>query len=304
MVEAGGAADDSFAPHEVIQALAVRPPFPHAAVEAARAQRAAVTPGFIEAIEECSAGGEDLLLQGEALLLIFHLLGEWQEKSAYRPLVALLRRCPEVADYWLGDTITETARRVLASVCDSDPQPLFELALDTEADEYARSAALEALAIAVGHGKLEAAPVALFLRDCFTDLQPQRDNFAWYGWQSAIALLGLMELRSLVKKAFDRRYIPMIYLAYDDFLDDLRDSIGIDGSYTWLDDDRQGLFSDAVAELHDWPCFSPEVAGEVPSILDIMAEHPQPSRNANRDVGRNDPCPCGSGRKFKKCCGG
>jgi hypothetical protein len=21
-------------------------------------------------------------------------------------------------------------------------------------------------------------------------------------------------------------------------------------------------------------------------------------------VGRNDPCPCGSGKKFKKCCGG
>jgi len=22
-----------------------------------------------------------------------------------------------------------------------------------------------------------------------------------------------------------------------------------------------------------------------------------------RKVGRNDPCPCGSGRKYKKCCG-
>ena len=22
------------------------------------------------------------------------------------------------------------------------------------------------------------------------------------------------------------------------------------------------------------------------------------------DVGRNDPCPCGSGKKFKKCCAG
>jgi uncharacterized protein YecA (UPF0149 family) len=22
-----------------------------------------------------------------------------------------------------------------------------------------------------------------------------------------------------------------------------------------------------------------------------------------RDVGRNDPCPCGSGKKFKRCCG-
>jgi uncharacterized protein YecA (UPF0149 family) len=25
--------------------------------------------------------------------------------------------------------------------------------------------------------------------------------------------------------------------------------------------------------------------------------------HAGPKVGRNDPCPCGSGRKFKKCCG-
>lgn len=25
--------------------------------------------------------------------------------------------------------------------------------------------------------------------------------------------------------------------------------------------------------------------------------------NQNKDIGRNDPCPCGSGKKFKKCCG-
>jgi hypothetical protein len=29
----------------------------------------------------------------------------------------------------------------------------------------------------------------------------------------------------------------------------------------------------------------------------------QPFRNANPKVGRNDPCTCGSGKKFKKCCG-
>ncbi|HET6423781.1 MAG TPA: preprotein translocase subunit SecA [Planctomycetaceae bacterium] len=28
-----------------------------------------------------------------------------------------------------------------------------------------------------------------------------------------------------------------------------------------------------------------------------------PIRNAGQKVGRNDPCPCGSGKKFKKCCG-
>jgi len=27
------------------------------------------------------------------------------------------------------------------------------------------------------------------------------------------------------------------------------------------------------------------------------------NRDANKSVGRNDPCPCGSGRKYKNCCG-
>ena len=29
----------------------------------------------------------------------------------------------------------------------------------------------------------------------------------------------------------------------------------------------------------------------------------QPKVNKNKKVGRNDPCPCGSGKKYKKCCG-
>ncbi|HPR83636.1 MAG TPA: preprotein translocase subunit SecA [Pontiellaceae bacterium] len=30
---------------------------------------------------------------------------------------------------------------------------------------------------------------------------------------------------------------------------------------------------------------------------------PQPIRHTGPETGRNDPCPCGSGKKFKKCCG-
>ncbi len=29
---------------------------------------------------------------------------------------------------------------------------------------------------------------------------------------------------------------------------------------------------------------------------------PEPLRNTGKKVGRNDPCPCGSGRKYKVCC--
>ena len=34
-----------------------------------------------------------------------------------------------------------------------------------------------------------------------------------------------------------------------------------------------------------------------------VPEKGQPVRREQPKVGRNDPCPCGSGKKFKKCCG-
>ncbi|HEY3359670.1 MAG TPA: SEC-C metal-binding domain-containing protein [Polyangia bacterium] len=39
----------------------------------------------------------------------------------------------------------------------------------------------------------------------------------------------------------------------------------------------------------------------------LAAAYPEVPRTVRRDgpkVGRNDPCPCGSGKKYKKCCGG
>jgi hypothetical protein len=41
---------------------------------------------------------------------------------------------------------------------------------------------------------------------------------------------------------------------------------------------------------------SPAVTGYVPEADNIPATNPW------RHVGRNDPCPCGSGKKAKRCC--
>ena len=41
------------------------------------------------------------------------------------------------------------------------------------------------------------------------------------------------------------------------------------------------------------------------SIATVMAEHEsdEPELTDEAKVGRNDPCPCGSGKKYKRCCG-
>ena len=38
------------------------------------------------------------------------------------------------------------------------------------------------------------------------------------------------------------------------------------------------------------------------AFLDSMAAKPKPVVRPSEKIGRNDPCPCGSGRKYKKCC--
>lgn len=41
------------------------------------------------------------------------------------------------------------------------------------------------------------------------------------------------------------------------------------------------------------------VSSDEPPLPDVPVEQ----AHGERAVGRNDPCPCGSGKKFKKCCG-
>ena len=41
---------------------------------------------------------------------------------------------------------------------------------------------------------------------------------------------------------------------------------------------------------------------DLDAIEDRPAADGRPYLNPLRDVGRNDPCPCGSGKKYKKCC--
>lgn len=75
----------------------------------------------------------------------------------------------------------------------------------------------------------------------------------------------------------------------------------------------EGDFSVDQDELTRTPAMRAELALQIPQAVLDMHEHWLPLRLAvyQREVaksmqprvGRNEPCPCGSGKKFKKCCG-
>jgi hypothetical protein len=280
---------------------------PVEAIRAAEADHAAVVPAFLQAIEDYVSADETARTKPWPIFFIFHLLGSWREKSAYRPLVKLLR-CPrDDIDGVLGDAITETSARIIATVFDGDPQPLYDAILDTETDEFVRSALCDTLAIVTLQGELPRSEAARFLASCFTDVEPKRDCFVWHGWQSAVAALGLAELRPMVKQGFDRGSIDPSWLSFKDFEEDLDAALARPEEAPLWFVEQFPPFDDVVEEFASWPSFKEGerererlALGAYRSSWDGSDDGP--AINPLRDVGRNDPCPCGSGKKFKKCC--
>jgi hypothetical protein len=208
----------------IIDELADYKVFPVAAIRAARTNREALAPRFIQAFEEFRQGmNQDHV--GSLLFLAFHLLGEWRERSAYRPLTRLLRSPSKQVELILGDAITETSHRVMAAVFDGTLQPLYELILDPAANEFVRSRMCEAVAMLTLRGEMRREEAASFLRACFAYLTPEQDCFVWKGWQEAIALLGLVELKPLVEEAFERGSMDSCGLRLEHFDKDLEHAL-------------------------------------------------------------------------------
>lgn len=73
--------------------------------------------------------------------------------------------------------------------------------------------------------------------------------------------------------------------------------ISNDSDYTyWYPNEHKCSFATPAKDLHN--------INKPVQKQDIEMQHKgTPIVRANAKIGRNDPCPCGSGKKYKKCCG-
>jgi len=65
--------------------------------------------------------------------------------------------------------------------------------------------------------------------------------------------------------------------------------------------DEQRRATAPVSYRHD--AIPSPTAGEAPDEVEVAAESEKPFVREGRKVGRNEPCPCGSGKKYKQCHG-
>ena len=61
---------------------------------------------------------------------------------------------------------------------------------------------------------------------------------------------------------------------------------------------------ESIFEANGWKFIIELAPDKAEDIEDLeMLLHPPKTMIAEKKVGRNEPCPCGSGKKYKKCCG-
>ncbi len=298
---------------QILDRLSHYSDLPVEALRAAGENREVVLPTFIAEIDGFVAALPEERSGRNPLFFIFHLLGSWREKSAYRSLARLLRLPRAEVRKALGEAITSTSHQVMAAVFDGDPRPLYDVIQDDRADEFSRSRMLETLAMATLAGRARREETKEFLATCWDELQPREDCFVWNGWQSAIAMLGLSELRPLVLRAFAHGEIDQAWLEVRHFERDLKYALQNNGRFSDRQAKEYRLFGDTIEELQSWYGFLPKprvprpwehqrTSNEIARLYADWELRPSTTTNPTRDIGRNNPCPCGSGKKFKRCC--
>ena len=274
-------------------------------------------PGLLAVLERFADGTDRSEGTADAVFYILHLAGEKRETRAFGPLSRLARDA-EALEAALGEATTTTLKGILIGTYDGDLDQLKGVIEAEEADEVVRSEALEVLAYLAATGRVDREEVKGYLRRLHDALEPQEARWVWSGWALAVAHLGLEELAGLVRKAFRRGLIDPMDMGYDHFRRELERTLADPERMAGFRRDRIAPLDDAIGELSGWYGFSEEAKREAerwaagsaaaPAILpelpdpDFASQPPLPAVNPFKGVGRNDPCPCGSGRKFKKCC--
>jgi hypothetical protein len=265
-------------------------------------------PELLSVLERYTSGADRSDEAARAVLFILHLAGEKQDTRAFS-LLCRLAQDGEAVEAALGDGTTITLKQILISTYDGNLDTLKGLIEAAEADEFVRAEAMEALAYLTATGRIPREETEAYLTRLYDTLQPQQESFVWSGWVLAIALLGLEALSGVVRHAFERGLIDPMVMGYDDFRRDLERTLADPARMAGFEYDQIGPLEDAIGELSGWYAFSDAAQQDqerwAPSPEDAglaYADTPLPFVDPFKGVGRNDPCPCGSGKKFKKCC--
>jgi uncharacterized protein len=188
---------------DIIAALASAQSPPRTALRHAVERADEIAPAVIDVVEQ-AARGVFLMPQQENLLFWgIHAVAAAKRTALYRPILRLMHQSqPDDVERLLGDAVTETLKKIVISTFAGDPEPLLAACADKRVDGFVRWNLMLALARLTFDGRIPRAMTLAFLDRFEREALADPGDAAWQGWQDAVTLLGVEDMRDRLGAAW------------------------------------------------------------------------------------------------------
>ncbi|MBI4331158.1 MAG: DUF1186 domain-containing protein [Chloroflexi bacterium] len=285
--------------------------FPVEALREAVARKEEIIPELLKIIEDAIQRPETLDVDTYmAPIYAMYLLALFRERRAYPLLVRFVSMPGEVMMRYLGDIVPQHLHRILASVAHGDSSLIKGLVENEQANDLVRGAALQSLLTEMVQGEATREEVVAYYQSLFRGGLKRDGSDLWNELVSYSTALHPHGLMKDVRQAYADGLVSPGYIDLSDVTETLER-----GRETVLRELRESgehrLIEDLEEDMGWWPCFGEltrcslttrreKMAGDGPGFDGTPKSQPAIKRQR---IGRNEPCPCGSGKKYKKCCG-
>jgi len=259
-----------------------------------------------------------------------YFLAALEAKESLPTILNLLRQGEERVEYWFSDSLEDIFMEPLYLLGESQLDLLKEFVLEPHLFSMARLLASKIVAQIVFHQPERRVEVVTWFREVLQHHldHPDEDGIIdtqFIGWTVCEAVeASLTELSPLIKKLWDKGWIIETYMGpVDEIIQLLKDPIeeydkmplpeNIYEFYSneYLDRRVQREYTEEeleesrrfLASMDDDPMMESLVKALAGNLPEDKSSSSRPRTIiAKPKVGRNEPCPCGSGKKYKKCC--
>jgi hypothetical protein len=279
-----------------------------------------MVPGLIDLIKKATAAirtGQMPTRNGH--LFALYLLTEFRAKEALASIVEAISLPGEGPFDLFGDSITEDLNQILAVLAADQPEMIDALISDQSINEYVRWQATRTFRHWVRDGHWTRDEAVQRLRNHLSTATQQEDYQITTELVGELAKYSPRECQDEIKEVFRLGLVDQCEVSSSSVARSIKEG------ESWFQQELQNLpptgIQDTVAELEHWACFQEsDRPAKAPRLQQAPTtfqeddwndgpeeENLRPSgttiHHGTVRVGRNEPCPCGSGKKYKKCCG-
>lgn len=231
-----------------------------------------------------------------ALLLLTHLKSE----KAIPFLLEVLKQNDDYIDFWFGDTLFELIKPVLFYSNKNNEQDFLSFIKEPNVNAYSKSIVSETLLqILYFKSDVNRQEFLSYCENILDFLIENKENKNILDTEFiGLFISDLVEHRTVellpkIKELFDLEIVGYWVCGdYESVLEDISEDINIETPKSYTN------FLEVYTDFKK--SWNPAV--DDTNFFDSKDDYFDEPYISSKKVGRNEPCPCGSGKKYKKCC--